>query len=325
MSGDFDFLTPDAPGPARRDRDDRPARSRRPSRDDEPDDRDDRRPAPKGKPAGKRGPGLLIAASVGGLLLVIGGTVTLILVARAGSKPPDPPPDKPPTQPAGPGPVAKKDVADPNSPSRETVDRVKKATLRVVVQLKDGKGVSGSGFVEKSSGLVVTNAHVVGMTDKEPGPDAIFLVVNSGEGPKEYTLGGELVDVDPETDLALIRPYIIEVGERHVVPEGLVVPKNPAVTELQKLFVFGFPLGTQLGAEISVRPTTVTSFRKDPKTGKEWAIQVEGGITSGNSGGPVVDVKGNVVGVAAAVVRNTEINLAVRGEVVHAFLAKKRK
>src|SRR5262249_47172004 len=137
-------------------------------------------------------------------------------------------------------------------------------------------------------------------------------------------LGGELVAADPDTDLAIIRPYIIEVGERHIVPEGLVVPKSSNLSLLQKLFVFGFPLGDELGAEISVRPTQVTALRRDDRE-RLKQIQVEGGMTFGNSGGPVVDVKGNVVGVAVAGIKDTNINLAIPGELVQEFLAREKK
>ena len=189
----------------------------------------------------------------------------------------------------------------------------------MLVAYKNGKGATGSGFVEKDSRLVLTNAHVVGMLDpKDMGPRAIELIVNSGLGDKEYSLGGELLMVDKENDLAIIRPFIIDVGERHLVPEGLVVPRTTNVIELQKLFVFGFPLGAELGSEISVRPTTVTALRKNK-------IQCEGGMTSGNSGGPVVDAKGNVVGVAVSVIRGEAISFAIPGDLVHQLLAKQKK
>jgi S1-C subfamily serine protease len=158
------------------------------------------------------------------------------------------------------------------------------------------------------------------MSDPEP---VINLVVNSGEGEKEYRLYGNVVALDADNDLAVIRPSLLKVGERTPVPDGLVVPKNPSVTELQKLFVFGFPLGDVLGSEISIRPTQVTSLRHEG--GKLKKIQVEGGMTFGNSGGPVVDIKGNVVGVAVSGVRNENINFCVPGEMVHQLLAKRNE
>jgi S1-C subfamily serine protease len=332
MPGDFDFFSDDPqaqPKTTRRprddERDDRPPRrdDRRPTRNDDRA-RDERRTPKKGAPA------LLIALVAGGALLVVGLGVTIFLIVRGASRAPETT-DRSGTSLAvsAPRPAAtippKGEPADPNSPTREVVDRVKKATVRVLVAFKKGGRGSGSGFVEKDSRLVLTNAHVVGLKgEKEGGPKAINLVVNSGEGDKEYRLGGELVAADPDTDLAIIRPYILEVGERHIVPEGLVVPKAANLTLLQKLFVFGFPLGDQLGAEISVRPTQVTALRRDERD-RLKQIQVEGGMTFGNSGGPVVDVKGNVVGVAVAGIKDTNINLAIPGELVQEFLAREKK
>ena len=221
----------------------------------------------------------------------------------------------------------KKESGDPNSPSPEVVAKVKKATVLVRVKFRNGSFGEGSGFVDRSSGLVVTNAHVVGLKDSKESPWKIInLVVNSGLGEKEYALAGEVEpgDVDPENDLAIIHPKIIEIGERHVVPEGIVVAKNPALVELQSLFTFGYPLGSQNGAEISVRPTKISSFRRD-KDGKLRLIQCEGGITFGNSGGPVIDVKGNVVGVVVARIKDDTINYVIPSEKVVDLLARHNK
>jgi S1-C subfamily serine protease len=268
---------------------------------------------------------LLILGIAAGALLVVGGGVAIVFVVR-GKDPEAKAKDK--GEPA-PAPIAsrttgpaKKEV-DPNSPTPEVVERVKKATLRVLARFKDGKGASGSGFVEKQSGLVLTNAHVVGELEDGPGCDAINLVVNSGEGDKEYRLGGELLAVDRVHDLALVRPFILDVGERHIVPGGLTIPRSPKLTELQRVFVFGFPLGAEVGKEITVSETSISSLRKD-STGKLVKIQVKGGMTQGNSGGPVVDAMGNVIGVAVSGILGTELNFAIPSEVVHAFIAQKR-
>jgi S1-C subfamily serine protease len=219
----------------------------------------------------------------------------------------------------------KKDPAgDPSTPSPEVVERVKKATVRILVQYPRQKGgASGSGFVEKDTRMVLTNAHVVGMKSMSDAQPLINLIVNSGEGDKEYRLDGEVVAVDAENDLAVIRPTLLEVGKATPVPDGLVVPKTSGVKELDRLFVFGFPLGSVLGAEISIRPTQVTSLRHEG--GKLKKIQVEGGMTFGNSGGPVVDVKGNVVGVAVSGIKDANINFCVPGEMVQQLLAKRNE
>jgi S1-C subfamily serine protease len=301
---------------SRRDRYDEPVRAERP-----------RYGARGDEHKKKMSPLVLVAIIVGGLIVLGGGIVGIVLAVGGSSKPTEPK-DKGNTTTATTKPAvtpSKKDkdaASDLSAPSAETVEKVKKATVKILVQSrsKKGEGGTGSGFVEKESRLVLTNAHVVGMKKITDPPPLINLVCNSGVGEQEYRLGGEVLAVDAENDLAIIRPTILIPGERTPVPDGLVVPKNSTVSELQKLFVFGFPLGDALGSEISIRPTQVTSLRHEG--GKLKKIQVEGGMTFGNSGGPVVDVKGNVCGVAVSGIKDANINFCVPGEMVQQLLAK---
>jgi S1-C subfamily serine protease len=321
MPGDFDFFdddpkAPPPPPPRARAADEAPSPSRpRPSGRRSLDTPDPRK--------GVSRP-LLAGIAIGALLVLVAGVVVVVLVS--GPSKSTEPKDKGNTTTATtkppPPPKKEKDPVDQTAPAPEVVARVKKATVRILVEKPGKKGISsGSGFVEKETRMVLTNAHVVGMksiSDREP---VINLIVNSGgDGGEEYRLDGEVVAVDAENDLAVIRPLLLEVGKRTPVPEGLVVPKTSNVTELQRLFVFGFPLGDALGPEISVRPTQVTSLRHE--AGKP-RIQVEGGMTFGNSGGPVVDVKGNVVGVAVSGILNANINFCVPAEMVQQILTRK--
>ena len=349
MPDDFDFFNdepkaapkprPKAPAraePVDDDFEDEPPRARpasRRTRDDRLDDPEPvgqpRYPARGAAPKKKLSPLLIGGIIAGAVLVLAGGVVGIVLAIGGGSKTTEPK-DKGGSTTVTPPPKVvvppKKDSGDPNTPSPDVVDKVKKASVYIRVAFKNGKGGTGSGFVEKDSRLVVTNAHVVGLLEeKDRGPKAIELVFNSGEGPdKEYRYGGELVAFDKEHDLAIIRPFLLDVGARQVVPEGLTVPKSPNLILLQKLFVFGYPLGEKLGTEITVTETSVSSLRKE-SSGKPPRIQVKGGMNPGNSGGPVVDVKGNVVGVAVSVILGTDINFAIPGEVVQEFIAKNRK
>jgi len=291
------------------------------SRQRKPRDEDDHRLSGK---KNSTSPLLLVGLIAGGVL-AIGGAITLVLVLRpkdpdtpkggstvaatSGSRPAAAPPPK----------------VDPTNLSDEMEKRVRKATVRILVQTKDGKQASGTGFVEKYSRLIVTNAHVIGALKGEAGPDVINIVVNSGEGKdKEYPLGAEVLAVDQENDLALIEPKIIFIGERHIVPEGIVVPKIHSPKERQRLFIFGYPFGSEIGKEITIGETAISSLRRNDD-GKIYKIQVQGGLNPGNSGGPLVDSKGNVVGVAVSIIKGTDVNFAIPGEIVQEFIAKHRK
>ena len=84
------------------------------------------------------------------------------------------------------------------------------------------------------------------------------------------------------------------------------------------MFIFGYPLGEQLGLNISVNKTTVSSLRKE--NGAIAVVQVAGGMHPGNSGGPVVDKAGRVIGVSVAVIRGTVINFAIPAETTDRFV-----
>ena len=72
------------------------------------------------------------------------------------------------------------------------------------------------------------------------------------------------------------------------------------------------PLGKALGEEITIRNSTVSALRR--RGGILDKIQVNGGMDPGNSGGPVVDSNGDVVGVAVSGYEGRLINFAIPGE-----------
>ena len=161
---------------------------------------------------------------------------------------------------------------------------------------------------------MLTNAHVIGMLHAdEPPPQRIDVVLQSGEK-EEKTLPGRIVTVDRTSDLAVLS-VDFRAGGLAGPPASLAVASAAALRETQQVFVFGFPFGEGLGKNITVSTSSVSSLRKD-KDGALTQVQVNGGMNPGNSGGPVVDAGGNVVGVAVAIIRNTQINFAIPGDTV---------
>ena len=91
------------------------------------------------------------------------------------------------------------------------------------------------------------------------------------------------------------------------------------------VFVFGFPFGKSLAIgkdnpAISVNKASVSSIRTD-KSGDIKVVQFDGNVNPGNSGGPVVDAHGQLVGVVVAKIRDTQIGLAIPTQEVHRLLA----
>src|SRR5258708_26239237 len=84
------------------------------------------------------------------------------------------------------------------------------------------------------------------------------------------------------------------------------------------LYMLGFPFGDALATNkgnptITVGKGSVSSIRKDA-TGKIVKVQIDGALNPGNSGGPVVDVKGNLIGIAVQTIQGSNIGLAIPPE-----------
>jgi predicted Zn finger-like uncharacterized protein len=198
----------------------------------------------------------------------------------------------------------------------DVLRRVKRSTAHLRVVMSDGTQGQGSGFFTGEPGLLVTNAHVVGMKDGDgQKPRKVEVEINAGEK-DERRLAAEVLAVDRKMDLALLRVQ----GDN--LPPPMPLLSASSLHETQRVYVIGFPYGDTLGKDVTVSPTSVSSLRKE--NGRLVTVQVQGGMNPGNSGGPVVDTQGRVVGVAVSIfvanLINTGINNAVPSDYVHYLL-----
>jgi S1-C subfamily serine protease len=232
---------------------------------------------------------------------------------------PEPPPEKVPEPvrtPAKAPPIEVAPTTDGQIP-KPLLDALKAATVYVRV-MADRRGVSGSGFVLKVDGdtaLIVTNDHVAVPRGKElAGPAVRFeheLVFYSGRR-NEFIRKAELIATDGVRDLAILRVRGIKgVAD---FPAPLSTDKAP-LSETMPVFIMGFPFGSDLATgranpALTIGKGTISSLREDDN-GELDTIQLNGDVNPGNSGGPVVDSRGRLVGIAVASIDATQIGMAI--------------
>jgi len=174
----------------------------------------------------------------------------------------------------------------------ELVRRVKPSVVSVLTY--DAKGeplISGTGFFIRP-GEVVTNMHVIKNAHR------VEIHTLEGKG-RTYPVAGALA-VDDEADLALLR---VELPADRSKPLSLT-PSAP--DEGEPVFLIGNPLRL----EGSVSDGIVSAIREVPDLGR--IIQITAPVSHGNSGSPLFNMRGQVIGIVTVKVTNGQnINLAL--------------
>jgi S1-C subfamily serine protease len=168
------------------------------------------------------------------------------------------------------------------------VDKVKNAVVKVDkynnVMGKERLSGSGSGFVFSSDGLILTNSHVIENADK--------LVVTLLDGDElEATVTGR----DKDTDIAIIKVY----GTGYT-PAKLGASAGLKIGQL--VIAIGNPLGYQHSVSVGVLSGVGRTMRTPEGHLIDNILQSDAAMNPGNSGGPMIDTNGEVIGINTAII-----------------------
>lgn len=152
---------------------------------------------------------------------------------------------------------------------------------------------AGSGVIISNDGYIVTNNHVIDRADE------IQITLNNK---KTYT--AEVIGTDPSTDLALLK---IDENDLPFMPFG----NSNDLKVGEWVLAVGNPFNltsTVTAGIVSAKGRDINILRSDPFSGStavEAFIQTDAAVNPGNSGGALVNVKGELVGINAAIKSNT--------------------
>jgi len=168
------------------------------------------------------------------------------------------------------------------STSPQEVETVKKPKQRI-----DNNQVlvaaSGTGFIVSGNGHLITNHHVINGCDK----------VKAHQNGIDYPL--TVIATDQVNDLALLKA--------NLNPKTIFPLSDINAHLMQDVFLAGFPFGKSISSSVKITKGIVSSL--SGLRNNYSNMQIDAALQPGNSGGPVIDDKGNVVGVAVA-----KLNLA---------------
>ena len=146
---------------------------------------------------------------------------------------------------------------------------------------------SGSGVIVDPEGYIVTNAHVVTGAQRLRVDIPLPVTRDSILASRSRTVNATMVGIDLETDLAVIK---VEEQDLAALPFGNSDELRPG----QLVLAFGSPLG--LDNSVSLGVVSAIARQLEPESPMMY-VQTDASINPGSSGGPLVDLRGRVVGI----------------------------
>jgi putative serine protease PepD len=176
-------------------------------------------------------------------------------------------------------------VARTNSSISAVYKRVKDGVVEVETSASAQGGATGSGFVIDEEGHIVTNQHVV--------DGAQSVTVTFSDGSEEQAT---VVGADPSTDIAVLD---VDRPSSQLAPLSFTADGSLEVGDA--VIAIGSPFGLQGTLTTGVISALGREIRSPNGFTIENVVQTDAALNHGNSGGPVLDMEGRVVGVAAQI------------------------
>jgi S1-C subfamily serine protease len=181
------------------------------------------------------------------------------------------------------------------SPAARAAEKIRPAVVRVMSYAKDKKGEEqeqgvGTGVVIVDKGIILTNLHVV------QGAQTIKVVFSDGS-----ESAASITGVQPENDLAVL--------QAHTIPDDMIAATMRSTGDLvpgDEVVAVGFPFGIGPSTSAGVISGFGRAF-KSPEGVQEIGnlIQFDAAANPGNSGGPLVTMDGEVVGIVTGILNPT--------------------
>lgn len=184
----------------------------------------------------------------------------------------------------------------------QAVDQAGPSVVHIRTQSARGGG-SGSGFVLTGDGFIMTNSHVV--------HGAFKISVQTGDGRETRA---DLVGDDPDTDLAVLRVNLPDL--RHIA-----FAKAGRVCVGQIAIAIGNPLGFDHSVTAGIVSALGRTFPSSSGRLIDNVLQTDAPLNPGNSGGPLINTRGEVIGVNTAMIPSAQGICFAIGSTTAEFIA----
>ena len=162
---------------------------------------------------------------------------------------------------------------------QDIYQKVNPSTVTVLTGMSDGSAMVGTGVIFTSDGYILTNAHVIA------GGSECYVVLDTGENHRARLLG-----LDEEKDLAVIK---IDASGLPAAEFG----DSDALTVGDPVYAIGNPLGVELRGTLTDGIVSAINRDVDVDGVTMTLIQTNAALNNGNSGGPLINQYGQVIGI----------------------------